>query len=183
VYISHSTNALLQAFVPGHAGVYGGYSPAYAAAHAAHLGAVAPGTREAYEAQAFAHAGGHYPTWANVYDRPAAEAAPAAEAKKAAAAPAPRTKGKGTVSCPRNNNFASMAGGYLFPEIGRKKKAFAAANPTAKLVSLGVGDTTHPVPKSVAKAMSDFALVTHVSGFHSHCRTVALLSRLSPNRR
>jgi LL-diaminopimelate aminotransferase len=57
-----------------------------------------------------------------------------------------------------------MAGGYLFPVIGKKKKEFLAKTPSAAaggekpLVSLGVGDTTHPVPVSVAKAMADYAL-------------------------
>ena len=31
-------------------------------------------------------------------------------------------------------------------------------NPDAKLISLGIGDTTEPIPEVIAKAMSDAAL-------------------------
>ena len=30
--------------------------------------------------------------------------------------------------------------GYLFPEIGRRVRAFSAANPEAKVIRLGIGD-------------------------------------------
>jgi len=57
-----------------------------------------------------------------------------------------------------------MAGGYLFPVVNKKKREFLASTPSAAadgekpMVSLGVGDTTHPCPPAVAKAMSDFSL-------------------------
>jgi len=58
----------------------------------------------------------------------------------------------------RNPNIARLAAGYLFPTIGKKKREYAEANPDKKLISLGIGDTTEPLPPSVAKAMSDYCL-------------------------
>ncbi len=46
----------------------------------------------------------------------------------------------------RNPDIAKLAGSYLFPEIHRRKLAFLQANPTAKLISLGIGDTSLPIP-------------------------------------
>ena len=42
-----------------------------------------------------------------------------------------------------------MQGGYLFPEIGRRRTAFVEANPDKadKIISLGIGDTTKPIPE------------------------------------
>ena len=42
--------------------------------------------------------------------------------------------------------------GYLFPEIGRRRNAFLADNPDAKIISLGIGDTTLPVPDHILNA-------------------------------
>ena len=42
----------------------------------------------------------------------------------------------------RNPNMAKLQAGYLFPEINRIKNAHLAANPDAKIISLGIGDTT-----------------------------------------
>lgn len=58
----------------------------------------------------------------------------------------------------RNRNLARLKNGYLFPEILKRKLQFLAENPGAKLISLGVGDTTEPIPAYVTNAMSDAAL-------------------------
>ncbi len=42
----------------------------------------------------------------------------------------------------RNPGFANLTAGYLFPEIARRRRAFAAAHPAVRLISLGIGDTT-----------------------------------------
>ena len=54
----------------------------------------------------------------------------------------------------RNENFGKLQGGYLFPEIGRRRSAFLAKNPDAKLVSLGIGDTTLPIPEHILKGLT-----------------------------
>jgi LL-diaminopimelate aminotransferase len=57
----------------------------------------------------------------------------------------------------RNENLAKLKGGYLFPEINRRKQAFLEKNPDAKIISLGVGDTTEPLSKTITEALSSFA--------------------------
>lgn len=52
-----------------------------------------------------------------------------------------------------NENFLKLQAGYLFPEIGRRVTAFAAANPTAKIIRMGIGDVTEPLPPAVIAAM------------------------------
>ena len=52
-----------------------------------------------------------------------------------------------------NQNYLKLKAGYLFPEIGRRVTAFAQANPTAKIIRLGIGDVTEPLPSAITKAM------------------------------
>jgi LL-diaminopimelate aminotransferase len=47
------------------------------------------------------------------------------------------------LSC--NPCIAHLKSGYLFPEIARRRRAFAASHPDAKIISLGVGNTTEPL--------------------------------------
>eukprot|EP01036_Dinobryon_divergens_P029970 gene29970-39147_t len=49
----------------------------------------------------------------------------------------------------RNENFAKLQAGYLFPEIARRRKAYLDSNPSAKIISLGIGDTTLPIPSHI----------------------------------
>lgn len=53
----------------------------------------------------------------------------------------------------RNSNFAKLKAGYLFPEIGRRRNAYLEKNPDAKIVSLGIGDTTQPVPDHILNGL------------------------------
>lgn len=55
----------------------------------------------------------------------------------------------------RNPNFAKLAGGYLFPEIGRRRNAYLAENPDMadKIISLGIGDTTQPIPEHILSGL------------------------------
>lgn len=52
-----------------------------------------------------------------------------------------------------NENFLKLPGSYLFSEIGRRAAAYAAANPEKKLIKLGIGDVTRPLPAAVLEAM------------------------------
>jgi LL-diaminopimelate aminotransferase len=54
-----------------------------------------------------------------------------------------------------NDNYLKLKAGYLFPEIGRRVKAFAEANPRAKVIRLGIGDVTRPLPPAILKAFHD----------------------------
>jgi LL-diaminopimelate aminotransferase len=57
----------------------------------------------------------------------------------------------------RNPNLAKLISGYLFPEIHKRKVAFMEQNPGAKVISLGIGDTTEPIPVSIARGLSEAA--------------------------
>jgi LL-diaminopimelate aminotransferase len=52
-----------------------------------------------------------------------------------------------------NNNYLKLKAGYLFPEIARRVNAFAAATPDAKIIRLGIGDVTEPLPEACRTAM------------------------------
>ena len=58
----------------------------------------------------------------------------------------------------RNSGFANLTAGYLFPEIARRRREYAAKHPDASIISLGIGNTTEPLSPHIAKAMSDYAL-------------------------
>lgn len=58
----------------------------------------------------------------------------------------------------RNTNIAQLKNGYLFPEIVKRKLQFLSRNPDAHLISLGIGDTTEPIPAFITDAMSQAAL-------------------------
>lgn len=52
-----------------------------------------------------------------------------------------------------NDNFLKLPGGYLFPEISRRVKAFSTENPPMPLIRLGIGDVTQPLCPAVIDAM------------------------------
>jgi LL-diaminopimelate aminotransferase len=52
-----------------------------------------------------------------------------------------------------NDNYLKLKAGYLFPEIARRVNAFVAANPTAPVIRLGIGDVTEPLPEACREAM------------------------------
>ncbi len=52
-----------------------------------------------------------------------------------------------------NPDYAKLKAGYLFPEIGRRVSKFASENPQAKIIRLGIGDVTEPLPPAVVAAM------------------------------
>jgi LL-diaminopimelate aminotransferase len=52
-----------------------------------------------------------------------------------------------------NDNYLKLKAGYLFPEIGRRVKAFAAQHPDAKIIRMGIGDVTEPLVPAVIEAM------------------------------
>lgn len=52
-----------------------------------------------------------------------------------------------------NDHYLKLKAGYLFPEIGRRVKAFAATNPQARIIRMGIGDVTEPLAPAVIAAM------------------------------
>ena len=57
----------------------------------------------------------------------------------------------------QNATMARLRSAYLFPEINARKKQFLANHPEAKLISLGVGDTTEPLPPSITKSLIEIS--------------------------
>ncbi|KAG8645742.1 LL-diaminopimelate aminotransferase, chloroplastic isoform X1 [Manihot esculenta] len=54
----------------------------------------------------------------------------------------------------RNANMAKLQAGYLFPEIARRRNAHLEKYPDSKVISLGIGDTTEPIPEVITSAMA-----------------------------
>lgn len=52
-----------------------------------------------------------------------------------------------------NSNYQKLQAGYLFPEIGRRVRAFSEANPSAKIIRLGIGDAVLPIAKPILDAI------------------------------
>ena len=52
-----------------------------------------------------------------------------------------------------NENYLKLPGSYLFAEIARRVKAFKDKNPSADIISLGIGDVTQPLAPVVIKAL------------------------------
>lgn len=52
-----------------------------------------------------------------------------------------------------NDHYLKLTAGYLFPEIRRRVNAFTQANPEAKIIKLGIGDVTEPLPEACRNAM------------------------------
>jgi LL-diaminopimelate aminotransferase len=56
-----------------------------------------------------------------------------------------------------NEHYRKLQAGYLFPEIGRRVKAFTAAHPEAQVIRLGIGDVTLPLVPAVVEALRSAA--------------------------
>lgn len=69
-----------------------------------------------------------------------------------------------------NSNYQKLPGGYLFPEISRRVRAFSAENPAAQLIRLGIGDVTQPLAPAVIEAMHKATEeMGHKEGFRGYC--------------
>ena len=54
-----------------------------------------------------------------------------------------------------NENYLKLKAGYLFPEIGRRVREFAAANPESHIIRMGIGDVTQPLTPAILKAFHE----------------------------
>ena len=52
-----------------------------------------------------------------------------------------------------NENYLKIQSSYLFTEIAHRVKAHQDRNPSAKIIRLGIGDVTEPLPPAVVEAM------------------------------
>lgn len=69
----------------------------------------------------------------------------------------------------RNPHLARLKANYLFPEINLRKQQFLTQYPEASLISLGIGDTTEPIPpfitESLIHASTQLGQATGYSGY------------------
>ncbi|HLL23135.1 MAG TPA: LL-diaminopimelate aminotransferase [Kofleriaceae bacterium] len=54
-----------------------------------------------------------------------------------------------------NEHYAKLPASYLFPEIGRRVRAYQTAHPDARVIRLGIGDVTEPLAPSIVRAMHE----------------------------
>jgi len=54
-----------------------------------------------------------------------------------------------------NDAFRNLNAAYLFAEIRRRTRAFTDAHPEARLINLGIGDVTRPLPPAVVRALHE----------------------------
>jgi len=52
-----------------------------------------------------------------------------------------------------NDHYQKLKAGYLFPEIGRRVREFAAKHPESKIIRMGIGDVTEPLASAIVAAM------------------------------
>jgi LL-diaminopimelate aminotransferase len=82
----------------------------------------------------------------------------------------------------RNKNIAKLQAGYLFPEIGRRRRSLLERNPSAKIISLGIGNTTEPLTPHIVEGLKNAALGLGTpegySGYDDDARGQQLLQNL-----
>jgi len=83
----------------------------------------------------------------------------------------------------RNTNMGKLQAGYLFPEIGKRRNAYLEKNPDAKIISLGIGDTTEPVPTHIlgglAKGVSNLGAKETYTGYGAEQGLGALRKKIA----
>lgn len=68
-----------------------------------------------------------------------------------------------------NANYLKLPGSYLFSDIAKRSNAYLEAHPEAKLIKMGIGDVTLPLPPAVTKAMHDAVDdLSHAETFHGY---------------
>lgn len=68
-----------------------------------------------------------------------------------------------------NEHFLKLKAGYLFPEIGRRVRAFQETHPKADIIRLGIGDVVLPLAPAIVAAMQQAAAeMGTVVGFHGY---------------
>ena len=56
-----------------------------------------------------------------------------------------------------NENFLQLEENYLFSTINKKVSEYQKENPNAKIIKLGIGDVTRPLPQIVVEAIKKSA--------------------------
>ncbi|XP_021737687.1 aminotransferase ALD1-like [Chenopodium quinoa] len=70
---------------------------------------------------------------------------------------------------PRNTNMENLRDNYLFPQINMREEEHVKKHPHAKLIRLGVGDTTQPIPHTTSSVMSQYAqALATIEGYNGY---------------
>ncbi|MCL1942861.1 MAG: LL-diaminopimelate aminotransferase [Candidatus Azobacteroides sp.] len=84
-----------------------------------------------------------------------------------------------------NENFLKLSESYLFSEIAKRVNAFKIANPDKKVISLGIGDVTRPLPKasidSIHKAIDEMGDEKTMRGYAPECGYSFLIEAIIKN--
>jgi len=56
-----------------------------------------------------------------------------------------------------NEHYLNLQASYLFAEIKRRTQAFRDSHPQARVISLGIGDVTQPLPPAIVSALEQAA--------------------------
>ncbi|MDD4102643.1 MAG: LL-diaminopimelate aminotransferase [Kiritimatiellae bacterium] len=68
-----------------------------------------------------------------------------------------------------NENYAKLQSSYLFSEISKRVQAYQSANPDKRMIRLGIGDVTEPLPpaciEALHKAVDDMAARSSFRGY------------------
>jgi len=68
-----------------------------------------------------------------------------------------------------NQNYLKLKSSYLFTEIARRVRGFQEANPSAKVIRLGIGDVTQPLAPAIVaalhQAVDEMASATSFKGY------------------
>jgi len=68
-----------------------------------------------------------------------------------------------------NENYNKLQASYLFVNIAKKVEEFTKNNPDAKVIKLGIGDVTHPLPPACVKGFHEGVdEMATVEGFHGY---------------
>ena len=68
-----------------------------------------------------------------------------------------------------NENYLKLQDSYLFSEIAKKVSAFTKENPDKKIIKLGIGDVTRPIPQSIIDAIHTAAdEMQHIETFRGY---------------
>src|SRR5919109_3770004 len=54
-----------------------------------------------------------------------------------------------------NDNYLKLKSSYLFTDIAARIREFQAEHPDARIIRLGIGDVTQPLPPAVIKALHE----------------------------
>lgn len=80
-----------------------------------------------------------------------------------------------------NINLLSLEGDYIFVETARAIREHEKKNPTRRIIKLGIGDTSLPLPKIVTYAMMKAAAETgeRAIGYQPECGSFSLREKIS----